>query len=81
MFDNMTEEEIAIMLQDDPERLQKVKAVKELLDLFNEMTQEQKARLIAELRPSCPAVADAFTEILSMDGGDPGGAAGVQSVP
>ena len=46
MFDNKTEKEIAIMLQDDPELLQKAKAVKELLDLFNEMTQEQKLTLI-----------------------------------
>ena len=69
MFDNKTENEIAIMLQEDPALLQKVKRLKEMLDLFDEMTPEQKSRLLVELRPSYPAVADAFTEILSMDGG------------
>lgn len=69
MFDNKTEKEIAIMLQEDPALLQKVKRLKEMLDLFDEMTPEQKSRLLVELRPSYPAVADAFTEILSMDGG------------
>ena len=69
MFDNKTEKEIAIMLQEDPALLQKVKRLKEMLDLFDEMTPEQKSRLLVELRPSYPAVADAFTEILSMDSG------------
>lgn len=73
MFDNKTEKEIAIMLQDDPELLQKAKAVKELLDLFNEMTQEQKLTLIDQLRPAYPAIADAFTQIMSMHDSDPGG--------
>ena len=68
MFEKM-ENEIAIMLQEDPALLQKVKRLKEMLDLFDEMTPEQKSRLLVELRPSYPAVADAFTEILSMDGG------------
>lgn len=68
MFEKM-EDEIAIMLQEDPALLQKVKRLKEMLDLFDEMTPEQKSRLLVELRPSYPAVADAFTEILSMDGG------------
>ena len=57
------------LLQSDPALLQKVKCLKEMLDLFDEMTPEQKSRLLVELRPSYPAVADAFTEILSMDGG------------
>ncbi len=74
MFDNKTEKEIAIMLQDDPELLQKVKAVKELLDLFNEMTQEQKLKTIDQLRPVYPTFADAFIQIMGMHDGDPSGA-------
>lgn len=67
MFEKM-ENEIAIMLQEDPALLQKVKRLKEMLDLFDGMAPEQKLKLIDQLRPAYPAVADAFTEILSMDG-------------
>ena len=49
------ENEIAIMLQEDPALLQKVKRLKEMLDLFDEMTPEQKSRLLVELRPSYPS--------------------------
>lgn len=74
MFENKTEKEIAIMLQEDPALLQKVKDVKELLDLFDEMTQEQKLTLIDQLRPEYPTIADAFIQIMGMNGSDPGGA-------
>ena len=65
----LTKREMYDLLQSDPALLQKVKCLKEMLDLFDEMTPEQKSRLLVELRPSYPAVADAFTEILSMDSG------------
>ena len=72
MFENMTEREMYDLLQSDPALLQKVKRLKEMLELFNEMTQEQKLTLIDQLRPVYPAVADAFIQIMSMPGGDPG---------
>ena len=74
MCDKKTEKEIASMLQEDPELLQKVKAVKELLDLFNEKTQEQKLKIIDQLRPAYPTIADAFIQIMGKHDGDPSGA-------
>ena len=71
MFENKTEKEIAMMLQEDPALLQKVKDVKEMLDLFDEMTQEQKLTLIDQLRPVYPTIADAFIQIMGMNGSDP----------
>ena len=78
MFENKTEEEIAIMLQEDPALLRKVKLVKKLLDLFHELTQENKIEFIEQLRPVYPDIADEFIQI--MRDSDPGGADGVQSV-
>lgn len=71
MFENMTIKEIYDLLQSDPALLQKVKDTKTMLDLFNDMTQDQKIRLINQLRPVYPTVADAFTRIMGRDGSDP----------
>ena len=73
MFENMTEREMYDLLQSDPALLQKVKDAKTMVDLFHDMTQEQKIRLIDQLRPVYPTIADAFTRIMSMDGSDPAG--------
>ncbi len=71
MFENMTEREIYDLLQSDPALLQHVKETKTLLDLFNDMTPDQKIQLIDQLRPVYPTIADAFTKILIMGGSDP----------
>ena len=71
MYENMTIKEIYDLLQSDPALLQKVKDTKTMLDLFNDMTQDQKIRLINQLRPVYPTVADAFTRIMGRDGRDP----------
>ncbi len=71
MFENMTEREIYDLLRSDPALLQRVKDTKTLLDLFNDMTPEQKGQLIDQLRPAYPTIADAFNKIMIMDGGDP----------
>lgn len=71
MFENMTEREIYDLLQSDPALRQHVKETITLLDLFRDMTQEQKIRLIDQLSPVYPTIADAFTKIMIMNGDDP----------